>query len=343
MRRWTYYFALLVYLLATVVGVVAQTDEQIPVHYQRFEQGFIILEPETGTAYVFSLHDFSAYVASSLNYADTPLSNDNSPDGLRIPQGNIGRVWAELELQETLGYALGESVFYSAVITETENYRQFRLPDGVPIVLVDQSRWNYGTTPRSMPPPVALDAKAAQLNSRFSSTATQTPSPTPTLTPSLSPRSDNRESPEITNRQPTRTTDAVYQNFENGFMIWLKDTDDIFAFNTTRGYASWYFDYRDLPENSVTQDTPPGRIKPVHGFGKVWENYDLVDSLGWAVSGEQFYTTEVAQQTFFPRNTIIYITHPLIDGTVRLDYYTGQWSALEGSPVDNAEADATGR
>jgi hypothetical protein len=90
---------------------------------------------------------------------------------------------------------------------------------------------------------------------------------------------------------PAVTTNAAYQVFENGFMIWRADTGDIWVFPKQANVN--YFgqpDYQNLPDNPVTETPPTARLSPINGFGRVWGNVSQIRSaLGWAMDTEKSY------------------------------------------------------
>ncbi|MBN1565832.1 MAG: hypothetical protein JXA10_18460 [Anaerolineae bacterium] len=97
----------------------------------------------------------------------------------------------------------------------------------------------------------------------------------------------------VTAYQPqTIYTQAAYQPYEHGFMIWRADSGAVLVFAGSQGGQLYTFaedSYGALPDNPYT--TPPdGLIAPVSGFGKVWGNTAFVrDQLGWATGPEQPY------------------------------------------------------
>jgi hypothetical protein len=83
------------------------------------------------------------------------------------------------------------------------------------------------------------------------------------------------------------TVHATVQQFEHGLMIWRSDTGYVWALfddGTMQGFPS--ASYGLLPENPQG-DAPPGLIRPISGFGRVWGNDPYVrGKLGWAVLPE---------------------------------------------------------
>lgn len=97
-------------------------------------------------------------------------------------------------------------------------------------------------------------------------------------------------------------TDATYQPYERGFMIWRADTGEITAFfnngQVTRFALS---QYGPLPNNPLRPI--PGFIWPIFGFGKVWGNYSFVrEGLGVPTGSEQGYTARITHNS--PRGTM---------------------------------------
>ena len=72
---------------------------------------------------------------------------------------------------------------------------------------------------------------------------------------------------------PAADVGASYQEFENGFMIWRQDTNEIYVFYSD-GTASYFLqqDYAQLPDPVIKEAPPLDRQTPGGGFGKVWFN-----------------------------------------------------------------------
>lgn len=89
---------------------------------------------------------------------------------------------------------------------------------------------------------------------------------------------------------------AAYQKYERGFMIWRGDTGAVIVFwGDQSGQVATYPEnvYGALPDNPITY-VPPGRVRSVSGFGKVWGNYQNVrDGLGYALGPEEAYTVSM--------------------------------------------------
>lgn len=88
---------------------------------------------------------------------------------------------------------------------------------------------------------------------------------------------------------------AVYQDYDNGMMIWRADTGMITVFfddGSLRHYPLTYYAYlADVPADI---DVPEGKIRPTNGFGRVWAYLDDVrERLGWAVDTETGYNLTI--------------------------------------------------
>jgi len=82
---------------------------------------------------------------------------------------------------------------------------------------------------------------------------------------------------------------AAEQRFEHGYMIWLKDVggDTILVFHDD-GRVNQFADtwQPDQPESDPNLTPPSGMVQPVRGFGKVWRENNLENTLGWAIEEE---------------------------------------------------------
>lgn len=96
--------------------------------------------------------------------------------------------------------------------------------------------------------------------------------------------------PQPTPYDGTINVYAAWQYYERGFMFWRSDTGEILAFvNNGQVYSFPLASYGGLPDNPY--DVPPGFVRPINGFGRVWGNVAYVrDALGNATSMEQGYT-----------------------------------------------------
>ncbi len=98
------------------------------------------------------------------------------------------------------------------------------------------------------------------------------------------------------------TLSATYQPFDKGFMVWNGNTQTIYVMfddGTWEQFAdTWQSGDPELPGNETA---PEGKLVPVRGFGKVWEQLGGADTLGWATAEEAGY-----QATWE--------THPMLDG-----------------------------
>jgi hypothetical protein len=93
-------------------------------------------------------------------------------------------------------------------------------------------------------------------------------------------------------------TQAAYQKYERGFMIWRADTGQVIVFwGEQTGQISTYEqnEYGVLPDNPIAY-VPPDRVRSVNAFGKVWGNYQSVrDGIGYALGPEEAYTLTVVR------------------------------------------------
>lgn len=89
------------------------------------------------------------------------------------------------------------------------------------------------------------------------------------------------------------TTWAAYQPYEQGFMVWRQDSDDVYVFmGSERGSVTIVpiTVYNSFP--GASGSPPESRVLPINAFGRVWANFGQVRTqLGWAMVEEQGYNT----------------------------------------------------
>lgn len=88
------------------------------------------------------------------------------------------------------------------------------------------------------------------------------------------------------------TTQAAYQPFEGGFMVWKESDGAIWIFIKGGEFQSFSEEgYSALPENPITVTPPDGRSSPISGFGRIWGNIEPIrTALGWGLALEAGYT-----------------------------------------------------
>lgn len=95
------------------------------------------------------------------------------------------------------------------------------------------------------------------------------------------------------------TTQAAFQQYENGFMIWQADTGEINVFFGANGGIMGGYPqeiYEPYPDNPF-HDVPDGFIRPISGFGRLWGSYPgIKDTLGWATAPEQSYQLTIQER-----------------------------------------------
>jgi hypothetical protein len=88
--------------------------------------------------------------------------------------------------------------------------------------------------------------------------------------------------------------EAVYQSFEQGFMIWRSDTNEILVFSDD-GTLERYPEptYAGLPDADPSEEPPEDLLVPERGFGKVWGSQGVQEILGWATVPEDGFTMTI--------------------------------------------------
>ncbi|MCU0521937.1 MAG: hypothetical protein MUF84_14755 [Anaerolineae bacterium] len=101
---------------------------------------------------------------------------------------------------------------------------------------------------------------------------------------------------------------AAEQRFESGSMIWVEAEDAIYVVHKIGDIAGHWQRFQDeWDESQPTLDPalvpPAGLQQPIRGFGLVWrERPGVREGLGWAIEGEQAFTTIVQRTTRFKYN-----------------------------------------
>ena len=104
------------------------------------------------------------------------------------------------------------------------------------------------------------------------------------------------------------TTEAAYQPFEGGFMIWRPGVIWVF-FN--QGYGNVFADGFAGQEQPTTEVPPAGFYIPERGFGKVWHEFPWIRAdLGWATAPESGYDAELQLLNIYPTATGYFISLP---------------------------------
>jgi hypothetical protein len=121
---------------------------------------------------------------------------------------------------------------------------------------------------------------------------------------------------------------AAAQYFEGGWMLWVEESNTIYAFyEPQRSYSPFYDGFADPDDPAADNDDynpPDGFFVPKRGFGLVWHDYSYVrDMLGWALAPEFGFETTYQADTD-PYNQHIYVVDP--DGRiVVLNTYSLTW------------------
>jgi len=218
--------------------------------------------------------------------------------------------------------------------------------------------------------PTLPPSKTPTQTPTLTQTPTITPTPTTTLTPNatlfLLPTSnivpvtqavavnDNRicESswffiqprPAACPLFPPTASQGVYQEFQNGYMVWVAQQDAIYVLYKDNQRPRWevqtdFFNEGMERSSSAYDNAPaPNLWQPVRGFGLVWRNDGTIrNRIGWAIEEfEQPYSLQVQVAdngtTFIsrPGNTMFAL---LANGT--------NWRIYDGTNTPGNGANAT--
>jgi hypothetical protein len=235
--------------------------------YQDFEHGFMVWREDTGGVLVFLTTSNVVYRFPESVYAylpDNPVMEE-PPSGLVKPIRGFGRVWGHFEyVRNQIGWGLETEFGYTATISQGVG-----TPTGERISLPDDSVVEFHADGHwydwsSMPP---------------------TPIPPPPPGPYLN------------------TTTGAVQEFERGMMLYAANSGTVWVLtHSGTAYTFRTQDYGGLPENPFWGAPPPGYMRPILGFGKVWGNFLIVrQALGWAVAYEDSYQMQVGTNANYSR------------------------------------------
>lgn len=124
---------------------------------------------------------------------------------------------------------------------------------------------------------------------------------------------------------PPETSEASYQEFQNGLMIWRGDSNTVFVLGhpDSTGFFWKTFNGADV---TIDDNPPQGLYKPEGPFSGVWHNNSNVQAIGWARGSAQTYTMQW-QWTLHPLYSFQDVSYMSIpDGRVRLNYFGGDES-----------------
>ena len=100
---------------------------------------------------------------------------------------------------------------------------------------------------------------------------------------------------------PPTASQAVYQSFENGYMVWLGNQNAIYVLYNDPIMPRWQV-FRDYFAEGMAEFSPdyvaaprPGVWQPRRGFGLLWrDNAAVRDRIGWGtIEFEQPYSAQV--------------------------------------------------
>jgi hypothetical protein len=194
-----------------------------------------------------------------------------------------------------------------------------------------------------VPPPLVITVVVTQSGSN----------PPPTESQAATPESSTPSPTAATAQYPApfqNQVDAVYQDFERGFMIYLADRQAIWVFGksipdpggtpvATQSVGVWLAfadNFKDGdPETDPAFEPPVNYQQPKRGFGKVWrENANVRDLLGWGLDYERPYTASVTDYSIgtfdsnggYAPQSFIHLVTTANGLTVHIDETTRTWS-----------------
>jgi len=128
----------------------------------------------------------------------------------------------------------------------------------------------------------------------------------------------------------TVVSNAAYEPFERGHMIWLGGNRTIYVLYADGRFEAYTDNFREGdPESDPAIIPPTGLYQPIRGFGLVWRtNPNVRTGLGWATAPEsafQGWSQSYTGTGMHNAGTFI----RFFDGSVRLlNHMGGQWEVF---------------
>ena len=132
---------------------------------------------------------------------------------------------------------------------------------------------------------------------------------------------------------PPQSTPIQAQPFERGLLLWVQNSDSIYALYADGGYPRWdswaNAWFPGQPETDPNLVPPPGYYQPVRGFGLAWRTGYVSpsevarDRLGWATAEEAPVPGGTFQCDSLPKYSRCYLTGP--EGVVVLQPERSGW------------------
>jgi hypothetical protein len=277
-RVWTYEGVAAPSLTPTWTPTAAPTGGQsgtiaIGAVYQPYDLGFMLYRTDDGSILVYFSQAGTVSVFSSAQYGRFPIDRQSQvPTGRLRPDNGFGRLWSNFpDVRNGLGWALSpEQGYVAQVVVMNGAPTRFTLPEGgLALEQVSGSMWR-----------IVSDAAPAPVTA------------TPMVTATATAQADTPPAPTAVN--------SSIQCFESGYMLWRSDTEMIYVLtnrgDSGRAEAFTKPEYATLSEPS--DEPPSGLVRPILGFGRVWQNLPGVrDELGWATSAENYYTAAISAPT----------------------------------------------
>ena len=129
----------------------------------------------------------------------------------------------------------------------------------------------------------------------------------------------------------TVVSDAAYQSFEGGNMIWLEGSRMIYVLYSDGRYRSYTDDFQEGdPESDPSIVPPEGRYQPIRGFGLVWRTEpDVREGLGWALAPEVGFSGWSQSYTGSGMHTSASFLRNIDGSIVLLSHFGGMWRFYE--------------
>lgn len=131
---------------------------------------------------------------------------------------------------------------------------------------------------------------------------------------------------------PAVTGNGSFEQFQNGFMVWIEQQDAIYVLYDSANAPRWQV-FNDafvegMPDTDPAYDNAPSYTwQPKRGFGFLWRNNSAIrDRIGWAVIE---YETPYVVQVQIGADGTIYVSEPR-GGVFSLTPNGSEWKRYDG-------------
>lgn len=276
---------------------------QLGVSYQAFEGGFMLWRSDNGNIWVYIDSLGQVFLYEPNGYAALPIDRTTPPPLGRVrPDNGFGRVWSNFpDVRGRLGWALAPEFGYVSTWTYRPDFavQSVTLPEGGAILENMGGNNSWRVTGMSFAPPSQV---GVAVSTQTSAEIDATDDPTNlllTLAVQPSPTSDVVVAVDVTpggrdGQTTTEMVDAIFQCFQNGYMVMELRDFSVIALNGRNGGTFSILEQGQYVSTTPRADAPPAPFVPtMPELLRAWSTEPVGTTLGWATAGGVGYTSTI--------------------------------------------------